>query len=151
MLRMNSLRIEASSDSLSLEFTLEYRLANEHPIRSLSDLSSATVLTGYWDHSHQRISNARAVHLLRLNYSNQRNHTIISLGFSIAAALAATGAARIIALYACARSMALVIASAVPFLTRVPFYPFIAHLTRWGDDVGITGAEGVWAEGSSIV
>jgi hypothetical protein len=38
---------------------------------------------------------------------------IISLGFSIAAA----GTARIMALYACARSMALVIASAVPFLT----------------------------------
>ena len=76
---------------------------------------------------------------------------IISLGFSIAAALGATGTARTMAFYACARSMALVIASAVPFLTRVPFYPFIAHLTRWGDDVGITGAEGVWAEGSSIV
>jgi hypothetical protein len=42
---------------------------------------------------------------------------IISLGFSIAAALAATGIARTMALYACARSMALMIASAVPFLT----------------------------------
>jgi hypothetical protein len=42
---------------------------------------------------------------------------IISLGFSIAAALGATGTARTLALYACARSMALVIASAVPFLT----------------------------------
>jgi len=42
---------------------------------------------------------------------------IISLGFSIAAALGATGAARTIAFYACARSGALMIASAVPFLT----------------------------------
>jgi len=42
---------------------------------------------------------------------------IISLGFSIAAALGATGIARTLALYAGARSMALVIASAVPFLT----------------------------------
>ncbi len=42
---------------------------------------------------------------------------IISLGFSIAAALAATGSARTMALYACARSVALTIASAVPFLT----------------------------------
>jgi hypothetical protein len=42
---------------------------------------------------------------------------IISLGFSIAAAIAATDTARTMALYACARSTALVIASAVPFLT----------------------------------
>src|ERR1700752_2184092 len=42
---------------------------------------------------------------------------IISLGFSIMGALGATGATRTIALYACARSVALVIASAVPFLT----------------------------------
>ena len=42
---------------------------------------------------------------------------IISLGFSLAAALSATGTARTMALYACARSMALVIASAVPFLS----------------------------------
>ena len=42
---------------------------------------------------------------------------IISLGFSIAGALGATGPARTMALYACARSMALMIASAVPFLT----------------------------------
>jgi hypothetical protein len=42
---------------------------------------------------------------------------IISLGFSIMAALGATGATRTMALYACARSVALVIASAVPFLT----------------------------------
>ena len=42
---------------------------------------------------------------------------IISLGFSIAAALGATDTARTIALYACARSTALMIASAVPFLT----------------------------------
>ena len=42
---------------------------------------------------------------------------IISLGFSLAAALSATGTARTMAFYACARSMALVIASAVPFLS----------------------------------
>src|SRR5258708_20258099 len=42
---------------------------------------------------------------------------IISLGFSILAALGATDIARTMALYACARSMALMIASAVPFLT----------------------------------
>jgi len=42
---------------------------------------------------------------------------VMSLGFSIAAALSATGTARTMALYACARSIALVIASAVPFLT----------------------------------
>jgi hypothetical protein len=42
---------------------------------------------------------------------------IISLGFSITAALGATDTARTMALYACARSTALVIASAVPFLT----------------------------------
>jgi hypothetical protein len=42
---------------------------------------------------------------------------IISLGFSIAGALGATGTARTMALYACARSMALVIASAAPFIT----------------------------------
>ena len=42
---------------------------------------------------------------------------IISLGFSIAAALGASGALRTAALYTCARSIALVLASAVPFLT----------------------------------
>src|SRR6266481_4009819 len=42
---------------------------------------------------------------------------IIGLGFSITAALGATDTARTMALYACARSTALVIASAVPFLT----------------------------------
>ena len=42
---------------------------------------------------------------------------VISLGFSIEAALRATGTARTMALYACARSVALVIASVVPFLT----------------------------------
>ena len=42
---------------------------------------------------------------------------IISLGFSITAALGATDTARTMALYACARSTALVIASAVPFFT----------------------------------
>ena len=42
---------------------------------------------------------------------------IISFGFSISAALGATDLARTMALYACARSAALMIASAVPFLT----------------------------------
>jgi len=42
---------------------------------------------------------------------------IISLGFSMAAALGASDTARTMALYACARSAALVIASAVPFFT----------------------------------
>ena len=42
---------------------------------------------------------------------------IISLGFSITAALGAIDTARTMALYACARSTALVIASAIPFLT----------------------------------
>jgi hypothetical protein len=42
---------------------------------------------------------------------------IISLGFSIEAALRATDTTRTMALYACARSVALVIVSAVPFLT----------------------------------
>src|ERR1700704_4410274 len=41
----------------------------------------------------------------------------ISLGFSVTAALGATDTARTMALYACARSTALMIASAVPFLT----------------------------------
>jgi|SRR6476620_764830 hypothetical protein len=41
----------------------------------------------------------------------------ISLVFSITAAVGATDTARTMALYACARSTALVIASAVPFLT----------------------------------
>jgi hypothetical protein len=42
---------------------------------------------------------------------------LISLGFSVMAALAVAGPARTMALYACARSTALVIASAVPFFT----------------------------------
>ena len=42
---------------------------------------------------------------------------IISLGFSMAATLGASNTARTMALYACARSTALMIASAVPFLT----------------------------------
>ena len=42
---------------------------------------------------------------------------IISLGFSLTAALGATDTARTMALYACARSTALVIASAAPYLT----------------------------------
>jgi hypothetical protein len=42
---------------------------------------------------------------------------LISLGFSVMAALAAADPARTMALYACARSTALVIASAVPFFT----------------------------------
>jgi hypothetical protein len=41
----------------------------------------------------------------------------ISLGFSVAAALGATGTARTMAFYACARSVALTIVSAVPFVT----------------------------------
>ena len=41
----------------------------------------------------------------------------ISLGFSIMAALGASDTARTIALYTCARSTALVIASAVPLFT----------------------------------
>jgi hypothetical protein len=42
---------------------------------------------------------------------------VISLGFSIEAAVSTTGTARTMALYACARSVALAIAGAVPFLT----------------------------------
>src|SRR6267154_6663480 len=42
---------------------------------------------------------------------------IISLGFSMAAALGASDTARTMALYTCARSTALVITSAVPFFT----------------------------------
>ena len=42
---------------------------------------------------------------------------VISFGFSIAAVLGSTGESRTLALYACARSGALVIVSAVPFLT----------------------------------
>jgi hypothetical protein len=42
---------------------------------------------------------------------------IVSLGFSITAALSATDTTRTMALYAFARSAALVTASAVPFLT----------------------------------
>ena len=42
---------------------------------------------------------------------------IISFGFSVAAVLGSTGEARTIALYACARSVALVVAGVMPFLT----------------------------------
>ena len=42
---------------------------------------------------------------------------IVSLGFSIAAALGKAGEARTMALYACARSVALALASAPPLLT----------------------------------
>ncbi|MFD2052904.1 hypothetical protein ACFSQT_07200 [Mesorhizobium calcicola] len=42
---------------------------------------------------------------------------VVSLGFSLAAAKNATGDARTMALYGCARSVALVVASAVPFFT----------------------------------
>ena len=42
---------------------------------------------------------------------------IMSLGFSVAAALSATDHARTMALYASARSLALALASVVPFLT----------------------------------
>ena len=42
---------------------------------------------------------------------------VVSLGFSIAAVLQESGQARVLALYGCARSLPLAIASAVPFLT----------------------------------
>ena len=42
---------------------------------------------------------------------------VISLGFSIAATFDTANEARTMALYACARSVALVLASAVPFFT----------------------------------
>ena len=42
---------------------------------------------------------------------------IVSLGFSIAAVRQESGQARVLALYGCARSLPLAIASAVPFLT----------------------------------
>jgi hypothetical protein len=42
---------------------------------------------------------------------------LVSLGFSIAAERTATGPARTMALYACARSLALFVASVVPFLS----------------------------------
>jgi hypothetical protein len=42
---------------------------------------------------------------------------IVSLGFSVAAVMNGTGSARTVALYACARSAALVVASVVPFFT----------------------------------
>ena len=42
---------------------------------------------------------------------------IVSLGFSIAAVLKADGEAKTMALYACARSLALVLVSAVPLFT----------------------------------
>jgi hypothetical protein len=42
---------------------------------------------------------------------------VVSLGFSIAAVLAADGEAWTMALYACARSLALVAVSAAPFFT----------------------------------
>ena len=42
---------------------------------------------------------------------------LVSLGFSVAAERTATGPARTMALYACARSLALFVASVVPFLS----------------------------------
>jgi hypothetical protein len=42
---------------------------------------------------------------------------LVSLGFSIAAERTATGATRTMALYACARSLALFVASIVPFVS----------------------------------
>jgi hypothetical protein len=42
---------------------------------------------------------------------------VVSLGFSLAAAMNETGNARTIAFYGCARSVALVVASVVPFFT----------------------------------
>jgi len=41
---------------------------------------------------------------------------LISLGFSIAAVVTSTGVTRITALYVCSRSLALALASAIPFL-----------------------------------
>ena len=41
---------------------------------------------------------------------------LISLGFSIAAVVPSTGGTRITALYVCSRSLALALASAIPFL-----------------------------------
>ncbi len=58
---------------------------------------------------------------------------IISLCFSIAAVLGASGTARTMALYACARSVAFVIASAVPLLTgSTEWLQAIAHDYRSG-------------------
>jgi hypothetical protein len=52
---------------------------------------------------------------------------VISFGFSIAAALNTADEARTMALYSCARSVALVFASAVPFLTgSIPWLQAIA-------------------------
>src|SRR3979409_87439 len=66
---------------------------------------------------------------------------IISLGFSIAAALGATDTARTIALYACARSTALMIGSAVPFLTGDdPSVRWVERDKLWG----LGGADGSW-------
>jgi hypothetical protein len=42
---------------------------------------------------------------------------VISLGFSVAGALSTANEAKTMALYACVRSLALVLVSAVPFLT----------------------------------
>src|SRR5260370_42149130 len=56
-------------------FTLEYRLANRaSPFEASVIYLPPRVLTAYSDHSHHRISNDRAVHLLRVNYGDQRNH-----------------------------------------------------------------------------
>jgi hypothetical protein len=44
--------------------------------------------------------------------------SVVSFGFSVAAALNTAGEARTMALYACARSAALVVAGAASFLTR---------------------------------
>jgi len=56
---------------------------------------------------------------------------IISLGFSIVAALNMDNVAKTMALYACARSLALVLVSAVPFLTAVGALPFLTVSTPW--------------------
>ena len=42
---------------------------------------------------------------------------LISLGFSIAAVVSSTAVTRVLALYVCSRSLALAVASAIPFFT----------------------------------
>ena len=54
------------------------------------------------------------LHPVCLDFSRKRTG---QLGISIAAQRTATGAARTMALYACARSLALFVASVVPFLS----------------------------------
>ena len=51
---------------------------------------------------------------MRISYRDKRDHKLRIFGSGV---LGSTGEARTIALYACARSVALVVAGAVPFLT----------------------------------